>query len=76
MSDFFAPLTDWLNGMTGLGVSIHGYIAILLTLIGVFGLYGGLFYLIRLSHRSGHDDAVRDYRDPRADTDGSPPAGN
>jgi hypothetical protein len=65
MDEIFAPLTDWLNGITGLGVSIHGYIAILLTLVGVLGLYVGLLYLMRLSHRTGRDDAVRDYRDPR-----------
>lgn len=65
MTEFFAPLTDWLNGMTGIGISIHGYISILLILFGVFGLSIGLFYLLRLSHRSGHDDVVWDYRDPR-----------
>ncbi|MEC9266859.1 MAG: hypothetical protein VX464_12435 [Pseudomonadota bacterium] len=67
MTEFFAPLTSWLNGFTGLDISIHGYIAILLTLIGVFALYLGLLYLLRLSHRSGHDEIVYDYRDPRQD---------
>ncbi|WP_421881991.1 hypothetical protein [Pacificispira sp.] len=67
MTEFFAPLTNWLNGITGLDISIHGYIAILLTLIGVFALYLGLLYLLRLSHRSGHDEIVYDYRDPRQD---------
>ncbi|MBO6835345.1 MAG: hypothetical protein RLW87_15945 [Alphaproteobacteria bacterium] len=67
MTEFFAPLTSWLNGITGLDISIHGYIAILLTLIGVFALYLGLLYLLRLSHRSGHDEIVYDYRDPRQD---------
>ena len=41
-----------------------GYISIFLALVGVFGLYIGLLYLIRLSHSSGVDDAVRDYRHP------------
>lgn len=69
MTEFFAPVSDWLNGLTGLGMTIHGYIAIVLTLIGVFGLYIGLLYVMRLSHRSGHDAEVRDYRDPRRDDD-------
>ena len=64
MSEFFAPFTAWLNDLTGLGISIHGYISIFLALIGVFGLYIGLLYLIRLSHSSGRDDAVYDYRHP------------
>lgn len=67
MTEFFAPLTNWLNELTGYDVSIHGYISILLTLIGVFGLYVGLLYLLRLSHRSGHDESVHEYRDPRRD---------
>lgn len=65
MNAFFAPLTDWLNGITGLDISIHGYIAIVLTLIGVLAMYVGLLYLLRLSHRNGHDDAAHDIRDPR-----------
>jgi hypothetical protein len=69
MTEFFSPVSDWLNGLTGLGMTIHGYIAILLTLLGVFGLYVALLYVMRLSHRSGHDAAVRDYRDPRQDDD-------
>lgn len=67
MNDFFAPLTDWLNGLTGLEFSIHGYIAILLTLIGVFGLYAVLMLLMHRSRASEHDQVVYDYRDPRQD---------
>ncbi len=65
MTEFFAPVTDWLNALFGYQLSIHGYISILLAMIGVFGLYAGLLYLVRLSHRSGHDASVQDYRDPR-----------
>lgn len=65
MSEFFASIAGHLNELTGLQFSIHGYISILLTLVGVVGLYIGLLYLLRLSHRTGHDDAVQDYRDPR-----------
>lgn len=56
---------DWLNGLTGFNFSIHGWISVLLILLGVFGLYIGLLMLVRRSHRSGHDQAVDDYRDPR-----------
>ncbi|MDW3204909.1 MAG: hypothetical protein R8L07_05145 [Alphaproteobacteria bacterium] len=68
MNDFFAPLTNWLNGLTGLEFSIHGYIAILLTLIGVFGLYAALMLLMHRSRASEHDQVVYDYRDPRQDS--------
>lgn len=77
MNEFFAPLTEWLNGMTGFSFSIHGYIAMLLTLIGVTALYGVLLYLMRLSHTSGADDDVYEYRDPRnqsSDDDDGPRA--
>ena len=66
MNEFFAPVSGWLNDLLGYNLSIHGYIAIVLALIGVFGLYIGLMILISKSHTSGHDDAVQDYRDPRA----------
>ena len=65
MNEFFATVSGWLNDLFGYNLSIHGYIAIVLALVGVFGLYIGLMILIRKSHTSGHDDAVQDYRDPR-----------
>ena len=58
-------IADWLNGLTGVEMSIHGWISILLTLIGVFGIWLGLFWLLQKSHKSGHDDTVDEYRDPR-----------
>ncbi|MEQ8602482.1 MAG: hypothetical protein RIB45_04120 [Marivibrio sp.] len=63
--DIFNAFADWLNALTGFNFSIHGWISVLLILLGVFGLYLGLLALIRRSHRSGHDQAVDDYRDPR-----------
>lgn len=64
---------DWLNGLTGFSFSIHGWASVALALVGVFGLYIGLLALMRRSHRSGADDAVRDYRDPRREDDDRPP---
>ena len=69
MADFFTSIAESLNGLTGLQMSIHGYVALLLTLIGVMGLCIGYIYLLRLSHSSGHDDAVHEYRDPRSQND-------
>lgn len=66
MREFFAPLSDWLNALTGFNFSIHGYVSIFLALIGVLTLYGGLLYLMRLSHKSGADEDVHAYRDPRS----------
>lgn len=62
-------LTAWLNGLTGLNFSIHGWVSVALALIGVFALYIGLLWLMRRSHESGHDQAVEDYRDPRRGED-------
>lgn len=67
MADFVAAAEAWLNGITGYDMSIHGYLAILATLIGVFGLYIALLLLVRKSRQSGHDEAVYSYRDPRQD---------
>jgi hypothetical protein len=61
----FDPFVAWLNGLSGLNFSIHGWLSVLIALIGVFGLYIGLLWLMRRSHKSGHDQMVDDYRDPR-----------
>lgn len=62
-------VTAWLNGLTGIAMSIHGWIAVVLTVVGVLALWWALFWLVQKSHSSGHDDAVRDYRDPRGGAD-------
>ena len=76
MNDLFLPVSDWLNGITGLGFTMHGYIALVLGVIGVTALYAVLLYLMRLSHQSGVDDDAYEYRDPRFDkSDDEPPRG-
>lgn len=66
MESFFAPVTHWLNDVTGFSFSIHGYISLTLAMFGVGILYVGLLYLMRLSHRSGADEDAYEYRDPRS----------
>ena len=63
--DFLDNFAAWLNGLSGFNFSIHGWASVLLILLGVLGLYLALMILVRRSHKSGHDKAVDDYRDPR-----------
>ena len=43
----------------GMGITRHGWTAIVLMVIFCFGLGGGLMFLIFYSARRGHDEAVR-----------------
>jgi hypothetical protein len=56
------------NGLSGLGLSIHGMIALSLGIILSVGLGVGLMALVFYSNRSGQDDAASggdDRRDAR-----------
>jgi len=48
----------WLNDLTGVDFSLHGWIAFILGTIGVVGLNVGLMLLVVRSNRRGHDLAV------------------
>lgn len=63
--NFLDSLAVWLNELSGLNFSIHGWIAVLLALIFSLGLYAALMVLMHRSHRSGHDQEVDDFQDPR-----------
>ena len=52
----------------GIGLSGHAWAAIVLMIVGCFGVGGGLMFLIFYSARKGYDDAAHDGRSPfRAD---------
>ena len=57
----FDPIVHWLNELAGMNFSIHGWVAILLTIIGVCAFSFGLMYLTHRSHTSGHDKQVDDF---------------
>lgn len=69
---FLDRVVAWLNATAGVQFSGHGWIAAGLAVVGVLGIYIGLLYLMRLSHRTGHDDEVAPLRDtsPDSQTDG------
>ena len=48
----------WLNELTGVGFSLHGWIAFVLGVVGVVVLNVGLMRLVIRSNRSGHDLAT------------------
>lgn len=45
--------------MLGINMTMHGWIAYALGIIGSFALAGGLFYLVFKSSREGYDDIER-----------------
>jgi len=52
----------------GIGLGGHAWAAVILMIVGCFGVGGGLMFLIFYSARKGYDDAAHDGRGPfRAD---------
>ena len=53
--EFLDNFVAWLNAATGVGFSVHGWIAFVLGAIGVLILNVGLMWLVVRSNRGGHD---------------------
>lgn len=48
------------DGSAGTGISLHGFIALGLGILGSLLVGGGLMALVFISSRSGHDQAVHE----------------
>lgn len=65
--EYLDNTVQWLNELTGVAFSIHGWLAFILGGIGVLVLNVGLMWLVVRSNRSGHDTTADDVAGSPAD---------